>query len=431
MNVLSVGGSDPSSGAGIQSDLKTFMTLGVYGLTVVTAITSQNTSNYTKTEAVSPQMIRQQIDSIFSDFEVDAIKIGMVYNNSIIEAIHSKLKNIKIPIVLDPVIRSTTNGTLLEKSSLSLYKKLLIPLSYVITPNVFEAQKLSDIKITSKKSLLLCAKKIQKLGAKNVIITGSELSKGKISDFVLENSAHYIISGRKISIINHGSGCNYSASLAAYFAKGKSLREAARFAKNYAFNSIKNSEKVGKGISITIQKSKHENDLSESIVDFQNLKNSFKLIPECQTNFVFSKEKSKTIHDVLGISGRIVKAGDKTVLVGSLEFGGSQHVASALLGVRKKFPQIRSAINIKYDPKLIQKFRQKKFHVLFYDRVKEPTKIKNKENLSVSWGTTQAIKNADKSPDVIFHKGDIGKEPMILVFGKNPKEVVEKISSVL
>ena len=140
MNILSIGGSDPSAGAGIQSDVKIFSNHNAYGFTVVTAITSQNTKKVTSIESVSTKSIRAQLDSILSDFHIDAIKIGMVYNSQIIKVIHSKLRNIKIPIIIDPIIKSTTGATLLKKSALHDYKKMMIPLADVITQNKYEAR---------------------------------------------------------------------------------------------------------------------------------------------------------------------------------------------------------------------------------------------------------------------------------------------------
>jgi hydroxymethylpyrimidine/phosphomethylpyrimidine kinase len=297
MNILSIGGSDPSSGAGIQSDIKTFSNYNVYGFTVVTAITSQNTRKVTSIEPVSAKSLKAQLDSIFSDFHVDAIKIGMVYNSQIIKIIHSKLRNIKVPIVVDPIIKSTTGTILLKKSALSDYKKMIIPLADVITPNKFEAKALSGIS-NAKKS----ARKIQSMGAKCVIITGATSSNGKISDFVLVENIEYRISGKKIHIKNHGSGCNYSASIAVSLAKGNTINDAIKIAKDYVYQSIKHSKKIGKGVNIT-----HKNisngirELSDSINGFKQIKNIYKLIPECQTNFVFAKKNPKTIKDVLGI----------------------------------------------------------------------------------------------------------------------------------
>ena len=434
MNLLSIAGSDPSSGAGIQSDVKTFTSLGTYALTVITSITSQNTRKFGRIEPVSAKMIKLQLDSIFSDFRVDAIKIGMVYNSNIIRAIHSRLSKIKAPIILDPVIKSTTGGLLLKKDALKEYKKLLVPLAHVITPNISEACTLVGGSIKNKDDLLKCALKIRNLGVKNVIVTGVVFKKELISDFVLEDLKFYSISGKRVKRINHGSGCNFSASLAVSIARGKKLRDAVKFAKKFTYNSIKNSKKIGKGITITQSAIKQNNNqmiLDKAINDFSNIKKIYSMIPECQTNFVFAKEKTKSINDILGVSGRIVKAGKDVMVSGTLEYGGSIHVGSALLEMRKKFPKIRAAVNVKYDPKLINRCRKIGFCVGSYNRAKEPSKIKRKENSSISWGIKQSIKNSIVSPDVIYHKGDFGKESMIMVFGINPTEVVEKISKIL
>ena len=422
MNILSIGGSDPSSGAGIQSDVKTFSNLDAYGLTVVTTITSQNTRKVTSIEPVSIKSLNAQLDSILSDFHIDAIKIGMVYNSQIIKAVRSKIGKLKIPIVVDPIIKSTTGGVLLKKNALHDYKKMIIPLADIITPNKYEAKVLSGIS-----NIIKSAKKIQSMGAKCVIITGATVSNNQISDFILEENREYIISGKKIPITNHGSGCNYSASIAVSLAKGIRIHSAVKIAKDYVYQSIKNSIEIGKGFNITHTDNLNgKKELLDSINNFKQIKNIYKAIPECQTNFVFTKKNPKTIKDVLGISGRLVKSGKEIVTAGEIVYGGSQHVATAVIHVNKKFPEIRSCINIKYDTKIISKAKKSGFTILSYDRTGEPRKSKRRENSSISWGISNSLKT--KSPDIIYHKGDMGKEPMILIFGKNPQDVIRKVS---
>ena len=424
MNVLSIGGSDPSSGAGIQSDVKTFENHDVYGFTVITAITSQNTKKISKIAPISTKDIRTQLESVLSDFQIDAIKIGMVYDSSIIKIINTMIKNQKCPIVVDPIIESTTKKILLKKSAIDSYKKYIIPLATIITPNKKEAKILSGCSKAED-----AAKELQKLGAKNVIITGFRESEKEIEDFVRESGNNYILKGKKIKIINHGSGCNYSASITASLARKKSIYEATVTAKEYVYQSIKKSKSLGKGIKITHKEiSKIQKELSHSILDFQNIKNVSKLIPECQTNFVFSKNKPKTIKNVLGISGRLVKSGNNVIQAGELVFGGSQHVATAVIQVSKKFSNIRSAINIKYEPKIISNAKKHKMLVLSYDRKNESKKSKSKENSSISWGISSCLKS--DIPDIIYHKGDFGKEAMIIVFGETPAEVVRKIKLI-
>ena len=424
MNILTVGGSDPSSGAGIQSDIRTFSYFGVYGFTVITAITSQNTRHVSNIEPVSAKNLRLQLDSVLSDFHIDAIKIGMVYNSDIIKVIYSKLKNYHVPIIVDPIIKSTTGTTLLKKNALDYYKKMIVPLADVITPNKYEAKILSGITNVQKS-----AKKIQTLGAKSVIITGASISKGIISDFILEKEKEYQITGKMIPIRNHGSGCNYSASIAVSLAKQNPLKYAVRTAKKYAYNSIKNSKNIGKGVKITHQQNSVEKmELLDSINDFKQIKNVYKIIPECQTNFVLAKKRPKTLRDVLGVSGRLVKSGKEIITAGEIIYGGSHHVGTAVIEVNKKFPNIRSSLNIKFDPKIISKAKSCGLEVLSYDRKKEPKKSKLKEGSSIKWGINYAIKT--KPPDVIYHKGDVGKEPMILVFGDTPNDVIKKISKI-
>ena len=431
MNLLSIGGSDPSSGAGIQSDLRIFSTDNVYWLTVITAITGQNTLKFGKVEPVSVNILKNQLQLVLSDFKIDGIKIGMVYDSEIIKIIYQQLKKLKIPIVVDPVIKSTTGGELLKKSAIKDYQRYIIPLATVITPNKYEAEILSKTKINSKNIPEKIAKTIQKMGAKNVSITGIQTKENKISDFILEKNKKYVISGDKISKINHGSGGNYASAILFSLAKNKSIKESLRFAKQYTYDSIKNAKKIGKGIVITDinKKDSIEIELSESIQKFTGIKNIYKNIPECQTNFVYSKQKPKSTKEILGISGRIVKAGKKVIVAGDLEYGGSKHVATALLTVNKKFPQIQSAINIKYQNTTITKIKKLKFIVSRYDRNQEPINVKNKGS-TIEWGIKSAIKNLKESPDVIFHIGGFGKEPMIIIFGDTPKNILKKISKI-
>ena len=424
MNILSIGGSDTSSGAGIQSDIKIFSNNGFYPFTVITAITSQNTKKITSIEPVSRRSLELQMESVLSDFQIDAIKIGMVFNSQNIKTIHSKLKNSKFPIVVDPIIKSTTGRLLLKKNALSDYRKMIIPLADVITPNRYESKVLTGF-TDARKS----AKKIQTMGAKNVIITGFTESNNKISDYILEPNNQYKISGKKIQIINHGSGCDYSASMTQSLAKGLTISKSVRIAKKFVYQSIKNSISIGKGINITHQEiPKDTKNLLYAIDELKQIKNIHKVIPECQTNFVFAKINPKTINDVLGISGRLVKAGKEIITAGELAYGGSQHVASAVIQINKKFPEILSCINIKYNTKIISKAKKLGFVVLSYDRTKEPTKVKRQENSSIIWGMSSILKT--KCPDLVYHKGDFGKEAMILIFGQTPNDVIKKVSKL-
>jgi hydroxymethylpyrimidine/phosphomethylpyrimidine kinase len=432
VNLLSIGGSDPSSGAGVQSDIKTFSALDAYGLTIITSVTGQNTSNFGMVEPVSKNILKNQLESVISDFKIDGIKIGMVYNSEIIKIVYKYLKKLKKPIIVDPVIKSTTGGMLIKKSAISDFKKFIIPLATIITPNKFEAEILAKTKINSKNTPEKIAKIIQKMGAKNVVITGVEIKNKQVLDFVLEKNKKYYIMDEKISKINRGSGSIHSAAVLYAIVKNKNIRESLKFAKKTTLDSIKNSKKVGKGIIITNMERHDETKikLSNAINEFIKIKNIYKNIPECQTNFVYSKEKPKSIKEILGISGRIVKDGKEVIIAGNLSYGGSKHVATALLTVNKKYSKIKSAINLKYKKETIFKIKKVKLITYDYDRTKEPQNIKNKGS-TIEWGIKNAIKNSRKPPDIIYHKGDFGKEPMIMVFAETPDILMKKIMKII
>ncbi len=432
MNILTIGGSDPSSGAGIQSDIKATQTLGANCFSVITAITAQNSKNFSYAKSVSVRSVGAQLDSIFADFDIDVIVIGMVYDKAIIKKIYTVLKNKKIPIILDPVIKSTTRGVLLRKDAISSLKRFLIPISHTITPNVSEAEILSGIKIRKYDDLVRAAKFFVSAGAKNIIITGHTFHKNKISDFVYHDGVHQSISDKKIPWETHGSGCNFAIALAYSIAQKTKIIDSALFAKQFTYDAITSAKTLGSGIKITNPKNDPiKSNLRLAIAKFENLNRIHTLIPECQTNFVFAKPKSKSTADIVGVAGRIVKTKNSVMTAGNLEYGGSKHVATAVLTMQKKFPQIRSAINLRYDPKIIERFTKSGAKISSYNRVKEPKSNKIKENSSVFWGINEAIKKLSTPPDIIYHKGDFGKEAMIIIFGNDPAQVLDKISKII
>jgi len=434
MHVLSIAGSDPSSGAGVQGDIKTFNAFGVYGLSVITAVTSQNTIKFFDVKPVSPGLVKSQIRSILEDFHIDAIKIGMVYDKQTVRVIHSELAKIKTPIILDPIFKSTTGGILQKEDAFLDFKKMLIPLSYVITPNVMEAEKITNIKIKSLSDMKSAAKKIQKLGIKNIVIKGGHFLKGgKVSDLLLDGKKFSIFHHDRMKFESHGGGCTFSAALCANIARGKKLADAVDSARLFTIDSMRNAANIGRGIPIVKQTSgdKIEKQLSDAISKFCTIKSIFKYIPECQTNFVYSVSNPNSLNDIIGVEGRIVRTGKFVTIAGNLKYGGSKHVASAVLEMTRKFPSVRSSLNLKYDEKTIERAISKGLKVSSYDRENEPSEVQEKEGSTISWGTKRAIINLKTPPDIIFHKGGFGKEAMILVFGKSPTEVLRKILKIV
>jgi hydroxymethylpyrimidine kinase/phosphomethylpyrimidine kinase len=439
---LTIAGSDSSGGAGIQADMKTMSALGIYSCTVITAITAQNTSNVDYILPLNADIIKKQIMSILSDIPIHAIKIGMVYNNEIITVISDILRNLKIPLVLDPIVSAGTGAQLLQREFLSDFKTKLIPICDVVTPNISEAEKLSGIKIKNESDIKKTALKIQKQGARNVVIKGGHFRNEEmiIIDTILDEFGKFIvIKNPRMKIVEtHGSGCNFSAAVTAFVALKFPIVKACIMANKYVHNSIVNTLKIGKGIPVNNPistmyeescKYKVMEELANAVDQLTNIKNFEKLIPETQSNIAYAIPYAKKIEDVAGVNGRIVKVGDRSIPASSIKFGASRHVASSILEYMKINQLVRSALNIRNDKKILDKCNSL-FRVTHYERKLEPKTIKNKEGKSVSWGVSQALsKNPDA--DIIYHTGDMGKEPMIIIFGQNPQEVVDKVKKIL
>ncbi len=246
---LSIGGSDSGGGAGIQADLKTFMALKVHGCSVITCITAQNSIAVNCVEAVENNTLLSQLDTLFSDFDIDALKTGMLLNERIINDAALKLNTYKISKIIDPVMVTRTGSKLLEDSAINAYKKLLLPIADLVTPNIFESNLLTGLEIKSKEDIENAAINIIGMGAKAVLIKGGGLKDMKGKDFFLD------LDGRKEWLVNnvintkntHGSGCTLSAAICGYKALGFELLDSIRKAKLFVEKSLENSYKIGSG----------------------------------------------------------------------------------------------------------------------------------------------------------------------------------------
>jgi hydroxymethylpyrimidine kinase / phosphomethylpyrimidine kinase / thiamine-phosphate diphosphorylase len=438
---LSVAGSDSGAGAGIQADLKMFSALGVYGCTVITAITAQNTKQVAEIFEISPSMVEQQIRSVMIDMRPNAIKIGMVYSTPIIDTVYRSLKKTsKIPIVLDPILAAGTGAKLLRAEAYKSFVSKLIPTCTLITPNRIEAEKLADIVIKTENDAIEAARKIKKLGAENVIVKGGHFGSAHVTDLLLNSKGNIIkFTNPRLEIKEiHGSGCNFSSAVTAYLAKGVALTEACKIANEYVHIAIRNAVTIGRGLPIANPLSIIYRDASRygTLAELQQaaeqvsmLDGFYRLIPETQTNFAYALLNAVDISDVAAVRGRIIKIENTAAPASYIKFGASSHVASAVIAYMSVKPDFRSAINIRFDERIVNVCKSL-FSVASYDRTKEPKKIKRKEGSSVSWGILAALSRNPRA-DVIYHTGDIGKEPMITLFGRSPAEIVERIKRIL
>ena len=246
---LTIAGSDSSGGAGIQADLKTFMALGVHGCSAITCVTAQNTLGVKRVDALSSDSLLSQISTVFEDFPINSIKTGMLLNQSLIEATYECLSNKKSHKVIDPVMVSRAGSLLLEKNAIDAYQELLFPQADILTPNIYEATILSGQEIREKEDIEYAAKKIIDQGVASVLIKGGGNRNLRGKDYFQSNVNECMwISHPTIKTKDtHGSGCTLAAAITAYLAKGLTLIEAIKKAKDYINKCLNNSLELGEG----------------------------------------------------------------------------------------------------------------------------------------------------------------------------------------
>jgi hydroxymethylpyrimidine/phosphomethylpyrimidine kinase len=240
--VLTIAGSDSGGGAGIQADLKTFSALGCYGMSVITALTAQNTRGVTGIHPIPPSFAAEQMSAVFSDIGADAVKIGMLYSAELIEVVADQLSALGARnIVLDPVMVAQSGDKLLQDEAIEAIKKHLLPLADVVTPNIPEARVLLDQRLDNLEDMQAGAKALAAFGSQSILIKGGHLSEEDSTDLLyLSGEDRFVImEGERIETRNnHGTGCTLSSAIASYMAKGCGIEEAVCKAKEYISKAI-------------------------------------------------------------------------------------------------------------------------------------------------------------------------------------------------
>ena len=247
--ILIIAGSDSSGGAGIQADIKTVTALGSYAMTAITAVTVQNTTGVKSILSITPKIISDQIEFTSKDIKPDAIKIGMLHSAEVIKSVIRSLDLIKVKkIILDPVMIAKGGAKLIDDKAVDLLKNELIKKVTLITPNIPEAEILTNTKIKTKEDMILAASILINLGAKNVFIKGGHLDSKVIQDIFVNKKEIMLIKNKRITTRNtHGTGCTLSSAISTFFACGKTLKKSCELATKYVNNSIRSNLSYGKG----------------------------------------------------------------------------------------------------------------------------------------------------------------------------------------
>ncbi|MGL4673106.1 bifunctional hydroxymethylpyrimidine kinase/phosphomethylpyrimidine kinase [Cetobacterium sp.] len=248
-NILTIAGSDSCGGAGIQADLKAMSAQGVYGMSVITAITAQNTEGVFAVQEIELDMIKKQIEVLYNDIEISSVKIGMLSSSDIIKTVHETLKEFNAKnIVIDPVMISKSGYYLLKQEAIEALKDFL-KIGTLITPNIPEAEVLASMKILTEDDMIEAGKKIKSFGSKNVLVKGGHRDDSCTDILITEDDRVIRFTGIRFETKNtHGTGCTLSSTIASHIGKGLEIEEAVKLGKQYIETAIQNSFSIGKGV---------------------------------------------------------------------------------------------------------------------------------------------------------------------------------------
>ncbi len=246
---LTIAGSDPSGGAGLQADLKTFHQCGVYGASVVTLLTVQNTVSVTDVQLLTPDFVERQFRAVFDDLHPQAIKTGALGSAPMIDKVADLLATTDLPRVIDPVMVSKHGVALMAESAIDVFIKRLLPLATILTPNRYEAARLLGQQALTVEQLPEAAVALAKLGAKQFVIKGGQRGAESVDLLYLNGRTEWLVEPWVDDAASHGTGCTFAAAITAQLAQGQSLFAAVRFAKRFVNQAIRSARKIGHGLS--------------------------------------------------------------------------------------------------------------------------------------------------------------------------------------
>ena len=457
---LTIAGSDPSSGAGIQADIRTFDRLGVHPFSAITAITYQTANDFIGYRSLSEDLDKQ-LNAILNSYPIKYVKIGMIPDNKSLQIIKEKIINYELIAVLDPVTISSA-GFRLSSEGLELeIERDLFPYITILTPNLEEAKFYSHIDVSDDNIIDFdLMTQISKNIAQNLYLPKSPSSREKciiiksaihkeenlydFSCFIKPKNAKYdfeyqLYQKPKIQFKGnvHGSGCVFSSAITANLAKRHSIRESVDKAESFfneKFQKFIEFPDGGKMINLTM--SHEEQDVIAQIKEIYNYISEDKLfsllIPEVRMNISAALPYAKSKYEIAGIEGRITVINGYPYASGEIKFGVSDHTARLILEAKKFDNSINIVVNLKYNPEWVKRIESKTdLKLKEIIREDQPKNTILQEESTMQWLIKRSIEEIGVIPDIIWDKGSIGKEPMLRLFGRNSKDIKAKLEKII
>ena len=437
---LTVAGSDSGGGAGIQADLKTMEAFGVFGTSAVTSLTAQNSTGVHGVEDVSPEFVGEQIDAVVDDFDVKAVKTGMLSNAETVSVVAEKIDEHDLRAVVDPVMIAQSGDRLLSEDAEEVVRNDLVPRATLVTPNAPEAATLTDRTVESPDKMEEAADALVEMGADAALVTGGHVKGERVVDVLADaEGTHRFEKARVERGATHGTGCALSSAVAAELAKGASLGDAVGTAEAFLYRAVRFGVDVGGGADSThhLVELRNEAALSDALDAVYDALGSFeetdgfaRLLPEVGMNVGVATPYALEQDEIASVEGRVRRTRDGFA-ASCVRLGASGHVARYLLALRDATDdEAGAACNLRNDAAVRDGLDSTDMTVVEVDRDEQSEEVREGEGGSMEWSARTAVEKADGFPDAVVDAGAVGKEPMVRLAARDADELVERVVGI-
>ena len=433
--VLTIAGSDSGGGAGIQADLKTIEAGGAFGTTAITSVTAQNTTGVESTHVLPTGEIDAQCDAVVSDFDVAALKTGMLATAEVVDLVADRVRGTAAPAVVDPVMVAASGDRLLASEAESAYEDLIAEAT-LVTPNADEAAVLTGIDPVDESEAREAGERLVEMGADAALVKGGHIAAGDAADvvdvLVTDERVETFRHPRVDTDATHGSGCTLSSAIATRMAHGDELVDAVAGGVDLLARAVRYNLDVGEGPgavhhAVELRDRAARDDTAEAVEGVVRAfvdRNVGPLVPEVGTNVAGATSYAERPDETAAVEGRITRTPSGAEPTRGVRFGASTHVARLLLAAREHDPALRFAVNLRYDDGIAAALANLDRPVAEFDPADDRVD-------SVEWGVETAIDAVDGTPAAVVDRGSYGTEPIAFVLAHSPDALVDRTLAVL
>jgi len=437
--VLTVAGSDSGGGAGIQADIKTIEAGGAFATSAITSVTAQHTRGVESTHVLPVEEIQAQCEAVFGDFEVGAMKTGMLATRDTVEMVTEQVAERDLPAVVDPVMVAASGDRLLDMGAEDAYEDLVAEAT-LVTPNADEAEILTGVEVTNTERATEAGERLVEWGADGALVKGGHVPGDEVVDVLVTGDRIETVTHPRIETdATHGSGCTLSAAIGTRLAYGDDLVSAAQTGINLLERAVRYSLDVGEGpgavhhMAAVRDRAERQPTAEhvESIVATFVDEDVSLLVPEVGMNVVGATPYAETPAECAAVEGRITRTLSGVSPNRGVRFGASSHVARFLLAARECDPDLQFAVNCRFDEDVELALDSLCWSVNEYDRSNEPEPTKTAEGNTMQWGARQVFLDTDETPVAVIDRGEVGKEAIVKLLAPDAATLEKRALTLL